>query len=290
MGISILLFIIGLAVGSFLNVLAIRYDPDRPIFRAQSLLGRSHCPHCKRTLRWYELVPLISFLVQWGRCRSCGIRLSLQYPLVELITGILFVAVPLKLVALHAFELRVGDASPWFFGMVGIYLMLAATLVFISAVDARLTIIPNQSNLLIAIAGLIVLALTLWLELPDKSFLAHYSWLFGFEDSVIARHIVGMLFGVAFFGVIVFLSRGRGMGMGDVKLAGALGLLFGWPDIALVSFVAFILGGIFGILVLMRGTKTLKSAVPFGPFIAAGALGVFFCGEAIMRWYFTLFP
>jgi prepilin signal peptidase PulO-like enzyme (type II secretory pathway) len=182
------------------------------------------------------------------------------------------------------------ESTAWFLLITGIYVLMALTLVFLSAVDARLKLIPNQSNVLIGVMGVLGIATALFFNLPDTSFLAHYGLLFGFQDHLVLRHLVGALFGIGFFGAIVLFSRGRGMGIGDVKLAGVLGLFFGWPDVALISFIAFILGSIFGILVLIRGTKTMKSAVPFGPFIAVAAIAVFFWGEVFMRWYFTLFP
>src|SRR5580704_2783986 len=92
----IFLFIFGLAIGSFLNVVALRYDGEHFLFSNKKLGGRSHCPHCKKTLRWFELIPLVSFAIQGGKCRHCKAPIGWQYPLVELISGIIFVAVPLR--------------------------------------------------------------------------------------------------------------------------------------------------------------------------------------------------
>ena len=288
---SLLLFLVGLAVGSFLNVLSLRYDPDKPIFRREVFGGRSHCMACRKQLRWFELVPIVSFLLQRGRCRSCGARLSLQYPIVELLAGLLAFSIPLRLSQIYFFELRATSAFPFWFVLLSVVFVLAGfVLLFLSAVDARLKLIPDQANVSIATLGIAATLIPLWFALPQKSFLGHFALLFGFQDGFVINRISAALFGLAFFGVIVALTRGRGMGFGDVKLAAALGFLLGWPDIALASFLAFILGAFSGILLIVRRVKTMKSAVPFGPFIVMGALLVFFFGEVFMQWYFNLFP
>src|SRR3989344_2404324 len=94
---NILLFIFGAVLGSFINVLAVRYDPERFIFDSKVIGGRSYCPHCRKTLRWFELVPLMSFLFQRGQCLGCGRRISFQYPLVEIVAGLICVFVPMRL-------------------------------------------------------------------------------------------------------------------------------------------------------------------------------------------------
>jgi len=287
---SVFLFCIGLAVGSFINVLSLRYDPDRPIFSRLASGGRSRCMHCDRALRWFELIPLLSFLVLFGRCRTCRGRLSLQYPVVELVTGLTTAFIPIRLFQIHLFDIRLPGFHLWFYLVSAAFILAAFTMIFLSAVDARLKLIPDQSNLLIVFLGLCLTVGIFLGKMPGGSFLEHYALLFGFQDNVLINRLIGALFGLLFFGAIVYFTRGRGMGLGDVKLAGALGLLLGWPDIALTAFLAFILGALSGILLLIRRTKTMQSVLPFGPFIVLGAFLVFFYGSSLMRLYFTLFP
>ncbi|MEK7554691.1 MAG: prepilin peptidase [Patescibacteria group bacterium] len=292
---SVLLFAVGAAVGSFLNVLAFRYDPDKPIFRRGIIGGRSHCMGCGKTLLWYELIPIVSFVIQRGRCRSCGMRLSIQYPFLEILGGLIAFGIPFITfevydVALH----RIDGALPlWYFFLVGIFELSAFIYLFISAVDARLTIIPDQSNLLLIVfAGLKIWILTvasIWSDFTG-SFVGHYAAIFGFRENILLNHIVAALFGLAFFGIIWGLSRGRAMGMGDVKLAGVTGLLLGWPDTMFALLLAFIVGALFGILLIVRRKKNMKSSVAFGPFVAIGVALIVSCGQKLMDGYFALFP
>ncbi len=292
---SFTLFLFGLAVGSFLNVLSIRYQADQRIFDLKTIGGRSRCPHCGKDLVWYELVPLLSFFIQRGCCRSCGERISWQYPIVELATGLIFALIPFSVfqtfqVAFHRID---GSLPLWYFFLSGIFLLAGAALILISAIDFRLKIIPDQSNLLIAVLGLLAIVVKNYYGLfgeQNGSFLGFYAALFGLRENIWLNHLAGAAFGLVFFGLIVFLSRGRGMGMGDVKLAGALGLLLGWPDVVLTLMLAFIVGAVCSIILMLAGKKGMKSMLPFGPFIAIGAFLVIFWGKAIMSGYFSLFP
>lgn len=113
--------------------------------------------------------------------------------------------------------------------------------------------------------------------------------MFGFQNNIWLNHFFAALLGVAFFGAIVLITRGEAMGMGDVKLAGALGLIFGWPDIIMVLTLSFIIGSIFGIYLMIRKKKGMKDAVPFGPFLVIGSALTFFAGFEIINGYFKLF-
>jgi len=292
---TIILFLFGLGFGSFLNVVSKRYQPDKRLFDLKVLGGRSQCPKCGARLSWYELIPIVSFLIQLGRCRTCRLPISLEYPIVELASGLVFAFVPAAV--FEAFDVNFarlgGDLPIWYFLLAGIFILVSLTLILISAIDLRLRIIPDQSNILIAVLGLAAILIFGYYDLFGDlkgSFLGHYALLFGLRENVWINHLAGALFGLAFFGLIIILSRGRGMGIGDLKLAAALGLFFGWPDIALALALAFIAGAIGSIILLVRRKKGLKSAVPFGPFIALGALLILFFGQTLMDGYFTLFP
>ncbi len=262
-----LLFIFGLVIGSFVNVLALRYDPTRSAAHQLSLRGRSKCVRCQATLRWFELVPLCSFLALRGKCRSCGIGISLQYPIVEIIGG---------LIALTSLYVQ-----PWTVGMywaVALYILL-----FITLVDLRLRIIPDGANMALGVLGIIgtltvkksVLGyLALWLEAPQTS------W---------TSAMIGGVIGLAIFGAIVMYTSGRGMGLGDFKLAIALGIVFGYPDIILVFMLAFTLGALVGVGCLVTKIATFKDALPFGPFLALGSALTLFCGQRILELYLRAF-
>lgn len=284
----IILFIFGLAIGSFLNVVSLRYEPGNKVFDLKIINGRSHCPHCQKTLRWYELVPLLSFIVQFGKCRSCGYKLSWQYPIVELLSGLIFVLVPFALLA-----------SGYTLVAILIWILIFVLFLLLSIIDFRHYIIPDSINLFLAFLGIILI--TIYLIFPINqltnslinynSFIGHYSLLFNFSflSSIWLNHLFAAFIAMALVAMIIILSRGRGMGWGDFKLVGALGLIFGWPDILMILFLSFIVGSIFVLPLLIKKQKTMKDVVPFGPFLIIASILTFFLGYQIIDCYFKLF-
>ena len=281
------LFIFGLAIGSFLNVVAIRYKEGGGLFA--NIYGRSRCMLCERTLRWYELIPLISFVVQRGRCRTCGEKISWQYPTVEFLAGLIFTLVPYKIISLY---------QPFYPAYLPIFIWVLAflTLLLISAIDYRHQIIPDSLNIFMALLGVAMIFVHSSLGdfglkngMIGGSFLGSYALMFFVGNSQIVNALAGAAFGALFIGLIYLLTRGNGIGFGDVKLAAAAGLLIGWPDIALSLLLAFIVGAIVGGGLMLFKRKTIHDAVPFGPFIAVGITIVFFLGYDIVNAYFRLF-
>ncbi|MEK7658186.1 MAG: prepilin peptidase [Patescibacteria group bacterium] len=283
------LFLFGSAIGSFLNVVSLRYQPGQKLLDLKIIGGRSACPHCRKTLKWYELIPLLSFLIQKGRCRSCGNRLSFQYPLVELLSGLIFVFVPFALYNL--FVIR----NSYFIIQVFLWLLVFLLFLLLSIIDFRHYIIPDSINLSLAILGIILIIMSN--VISYSSFLGHYALLFDFWPLslvdgrwlLVIGHFSAAVIAMAFFAAIIILTRGRGMGWGDFKLVGALGLIFGWPDIMAIVFLAFIIGAIAVAPLLLKKQKTMKDIVPFGPFLIIGASLVFFFGYEIINGYFKLF-
>lgn len=259
-----ILFCLGLAFGSFLHVLASRYDPERFILTRDTVGGRSYCPHCKKTLAWYELVPLVSFLIQRGRCRNCGAKIGWSYFCVELASGLIVVFAPFAALAMG---LGFFAAALW----TTVFLVL----LLVTLIDLRLQIIPDELNILLAALGLGVIVL----NGPPAPWVGHIAAAFG---------------ATLFFGLLIFITRGRGpngeggMGMGDAKLAFALGLLFGWPDTLLLVALAFVIGAAVGVALIAGKVKNMKSALPFGPFLAIAAAIVFFFGQGIIGGYLYL--
>lgn len=281
---AIWLFLFGSAVGSFLNVVAFRYNPDAFVLNKKSIGGRSRCRACGHELRWFELIPIISYLVQFGRCRDCHTNISPQYPIVELLTGLIFVFVPKFFFVSNLLP------TPYVLLSSILWILVFLTLLLLSLIDFRMNIIPDEANAFLVIAGIALVLLNAGnFGLIEGSFTGAYASIFGVRENIWLNHLFGALVGIMFFGLLVILTRGRGMGMGDVKLAGALGAVFGWPDIGLITALSFIIGSFVGIGAILLRKKGMKSTLPFGPFLAVGSLIVFFFGAELMESYFNLF-
>ncbi len=277
-----LFFAMGAALGSFFNVVALRYDPDKFLFARAVIGGRSHCPRCRAALRWFELIPLISFLAQLGRCRRCGVRISPRYFLVELTAGLL---------ALIAF-FRFGAPDVWGreMALASLWALVFLVLLIVALIDFRLTIIPDEANVAIVALGVGIAALSASNFGPvSGSFLGPYAMIFGARENMALNIAVAILAAAALFGTLVGVTRGRGMGLGDLKLAMALAVPFGWPDIILLSAFAFIIGASLGGAAILARRTTLKGALPFGPFLALAALIVFLWAKPLLAGYFSLF-
>ncbi len=283
---DILLFILGTIFGSFICVVAMRYDADRFIGDTRVIGGRSRCMHCGRELRWFELIPLVSFLMQRGRCRTCNTSIAPQHFIVEVLSGLLFVAIPARIASggiyLHqSNEVIIALSALW----IAIFLVL----LLITLIDLRLYIIPDEAQIALAVLGIALGVLeSSHVAIPHDSFLGGYGFLFGGGTTIWIKQVIGFVAGGGALGLLVALTRGRGMGMGDVKLAAALGIVFAWPDIIVLLGLAFIVGSLYAIVAMIRTGATLKSAIPFGPFIAIGALVLFFAGTSLASFYFGL--
>jgi prepilin signal peptidase PulO-like enzyme (type II secretory pathway) len=251
-----LIFLFGLIFGSFLNAVLYRLEVGGSLIKE-----RSRCPKCGHILRWYELFPILSFMVQVGKCRECKKRISLQYPLVELTTGLLFLAVFLKYqgpVLMLVFDIGWLDVLYGF--------IVVSFLVLIFVFDLKHYIIPN-----VAVYSLILISFGYDLYNYDFILLKYY-----FLASVIA-------FG--FFLFLYLVSSGKWIGFGDVKYGIFMGLFLGWPEILVGLFVAYVSGALIGSLLLAIKRKKFKSEIPFGPFLIFGTLVAFFWGDEILRWY-----
>ncbi len=236
--------LLGLVLGSFLNVLTYRYLNGGSV-----IAPRSSCPSCKTPLKALDLIPLFSFLILRGKCRYCRKKISIRYPLVELLTGIVFVT------CFHYFGL-----GPYFWK----YIIIFSILIVISAIDLENNLIPNR----------FVLVLLAWVFL----------WQLFYPDISHVSAALGFLAGGLSFFLIAILSRG-GMGGGDVKLMAVLGLAAGWPHILMLFLLAFVMGAMVGIGFLISKKKSRKDSVPFGPFLALALYVITFWGQDIWMWY-----
>ncbi len=225
----ILIFILGLIIGSFLNVCIYRIPKKESI-----VYGSSHCIDCYNRLKPLDLIPLFSYLSLKGNCRYCQSKISLRYPLVELLTGMIFLITYLAL---------------GFQPLLIKYLIIFSLLVIITVIDLELQLIPD--SVVIIILG--------W-SLLWQIFMPQLSWY---------QAVFGAIVGGGLLLAIAILSKG-GMGGGDIKLMFAAGFFLGQVGTLLALFVAFIAGGIIGAFLLITGKKTRKTPIPFGPFLALG--------------------
>jgi leader peptidase (prepilin peptidase) / N-methyltransferase len=267
---SFFIFLFGLATGSFLNAFIYRMEQKKSV-----LLGRSYCPHCKHTLAWHDLIPLLSFILLYGRCRYCNKRISVQYPLVELATGFLFVAIFLFLL-----PSMLGSELVFAQGFVGAlklsYLLsVAALLVVIFVYDLKHYLIPDK------VLFFATLLSGIWYFAASVFF--HLYTAYQIQNAIYAA-----LGAAGFFLAIYVLSKGRAMGFGDVKLAFFMGLFLGFPNILAALFVAFFVGGAIGLVLILAGKKKMKSQVPFGPFLVLGTFVALFFGERVVDFYLSL--
>jgi leader peptidase (prepilin peptidase)/N-methyltransferase len=247
-GAAALLFVLGLLVGSFLNVCIYRLP------RRESLnWPGSHCTSCDRPLSWYENIPLVSWLVLRGRCRTCHTPISPVYPIIEALTGLVF---------LTAFELYA--LTP----LLAVRLLFACAMIVLFVIDLQHRILPN----VITVPGVVVgFAVSLWL--PP-----------GWLSSSLGLLLGG---GVLFLiGEVYYRTRGvEGMGMGDVKMLAMIGAFLGWPLMLLTLILATFSGAIVGLAMIVSGRGGAKAALPFGTFLAVGALVSAVVGQPIVDWY-----
>lgn len=244
----ILLTLFGLAVGSFLNVCIYRLP------RRESLnFPASHCTACNRPLAWYENIPLVSWIVLRGRCRTCGAAISPMYPIVEAVTGLVFAAGYL-----------IYGATP----LLAARLLFACAMIVLFAIDLRHHILPNVITLPGIVAGFVL------------SFVLPPGWLASLVGLVAGG---GILFAIA---ETYYRLRGiEGLGMGDVKMLAMIGAFLGWKLMLVTLVLASLAGSIIGIGLMAAGRGGMKLALPFGTFLAVGALAAAVAGDPLLTWY-----
>ncbi len=246
------IFILGLFLGSFLNVLA-----DRLPFN-KSILGRSHCEYCHKSLKPLDLIPIASFVYLHGKCRYCHHKFSIQYPISELLTGLVFALVyfatpnPLSNIPLLLLNLFV-----------------ASIFISIFFADLRYRIIPDK----------ILLPATF----------SVFVYLFIFQLFQLPNHLISGVICCLFFLFIFAFTRGRGMGFGDVKFAFLIGLFLGIPLSLIALYLAFLTGGAASLILILWKKKGLKSQVSFGPFLVLGTGLAFFLEGPILRLFSVYF-
>jgi leader peptidase (prepilin peptidase)/N-methyltransferase len=244
--------VLGLAVGSFLNVCIYRLP------RRQSIaFPPSRCPRCGRGLSWFDNIPVLSWIALRGRCRQCSEPISVQYPIVELVTAALFVAV-----------VWLSPTGP----LIVSRLVLGCALIVLFMIDLEHQILPN----VITLPGIAV-GLALSLIAPP-----------GIVSALIGAALgAGVLYAIAAGYYLV--RKEEGMGMGDVKMLAMIGAFLGWQAVLLTLILSSFSGALIGIGILATSRGNMRYALPFGTFLALGALVAMLSGDAILAWYLRLF-
>lgn len=250
-----LVTVVGLLLGSFANVVIWRLPLDQSVVRP-----RSRCPKCSSLIKWYDNIPVISWLLLRGRCRQCHTGISFRYPFVELLMGGLFLAVA------------------WRYGFSWLsleYLIFVFMLVVVSFIDLDHMILPDEFTLAGIVIGLVGAMLN-----PH-------------EDRTLLSSFLGVLMGGGFLWAVAYvyfvLRKQDGMGGGDVKLLAWIGAVLGWQSIPFVILTSSLLGSVVGVVAARRSGAGLKASIPFGPYLALAALFYLFGGARLGAWYLHIF-
>ena len=251
--IGIIIFVLGLCFGSFVNMLiyrvAINYKLESRKFKIKSK-NRSFCDYCGRQLYWYENIPVLSWLILKGKTKCCKKNLSIAYPVVELLTGFLFLVYELR------FMVYESDVLFWILGLIIIVL-----LVFNAVFDWKYMILPDFSTIILIIISFLGVV---------------------FDEINIIPYLLSSLISAGFLLIINLITKGKGMGMGDVKLAIFMGLFLGYPKIIMAFYLAFILGAIYGLGLMFFKKANKKSQVAFGPFLILGTMIAWMLGDKLL--------
>jgi len=270
----VFMFLFGLIIGSFLNCLIWR------LHKQESLLNRSYCPKCRRQIAWYDNIPLLSFVILGGRCRYCHQAISWQYPAVELVTAILFliafiintkypitnfefpnnIQYPISNIQTSSnFKFQISN-----FILLFRYWFIISVMIVIFIYDLRWYLILDVVTLPACLAVFILnllLGVNLW------------------------NLLISGIIGSSFFLIQYLISRGKWIGGGDIRLGLLMGLALGWPRVLVAIFMAYLLGSIVGLGLILSDKKSWGSPVPLGIFLSVATVITLFWGEQILQWY-----
>jgi leader peptidase (prepilin peptidase)/N-methyltransferase len=274
-----IVFVFGLTIGSFINVLIFRLPKGEDI-----VIKPSHCMTCGQRIKFYDLIPVFSYIFLRGKCRHCGEKISIQYPLIELLTAASLVGIYYIFgwtFSQGSFLIISSPISPD--AIIKLIAMMVLMVMFITVffIDLKHYIIPNEIIIFGIAAGLIFAIL--------KGF-NYYNW--NYDWSSLKDAGLGFLVGgLTFFLIVIigeWIMKAEAMGMGDVKLMAVVGLFLGFKITILSMFLAFIIGSIVSIFLLATKIKGRKDQIPFGPFIVMGSVVAMIWGDQILRLYFSV--
>lgn len=282
-------------MGSFAKAAA-----DRSLVK-KSLGGRSYCPKCRHQLAWYDLFPVFSYIILWGKCRYCGKKISLSYPLTEVLTGGL--TAYLFIITFSDFGLPSNIYDLKFISLILELLIktfFITVLVILFLTDIKKMLIPDRIILPSIVAGILALA---GLSIFKAGWLYYYlsqnqigRYLLPPRSDYYQRHVLAasepLFYGIStglaiagFFYALIIITKGKGMGGGDVKLGAFIGLMLGFPNAVLALILSFLAGALFSVGLIIAGKKHFGEVIPFGPFLVFGSLIALFWGNRIIDWY-----
>lgn len=287
--------IIGTCLGSLTKAIA-----DRSL-NGKSFWGRSYCEGCKKQLAWYDLFPVLSFIFVRGKCRRCKMKLSFQYPLIELLIGLIVGGLFVKFLPVNFLELTLEQQALTVFGIL-FYCVVVVILSAVFLTDFKTGYIPDRitySGIWIVFVMLLISASVNVYLLYEKLKVSsigryllppHSNYFYTHSVDLMQPLFYGSLTALAlgvFFYLLIVVTRGKGMGGGDLKLGVFLGLALGFPYALVALMLSFLLGSLFGIVLILIGKKKFGQTIPFGPFLSLGGIITIFWGAEILSWYLS---
>lgn len=260
-------FVLGAVVGSFLNVCICRMPEGESVVSPPS-----HCPKCDYRIRWYDNIPILSYLLLRGKCRGCRASISLTYPMVELLNALITLGLFLRVLPPRL----LAEAPPEIVLKLGVVFavlfVFCSALVVVTFIDLEHQIIPDSITLPGIVIGFIA-----------SFFIPQFGWV---------NSLIGIAAGGGSLLLIAYgyelVAKKEGMGGGDVKLLAMMGAFLGWKAIIFIIFTASLMGSVIGVGVMLAKKKDASLAIPFGPFLAGGAILYIFYGKSIIHWYLTM--
>ena len=258
-----IIFLFGLIIGSFLNCLIWR------LHKKESIWGRSYCPKCGKQIAWYDNIPIFSFAFLQGKCRHCRKKISWQYPIVELITAILFVIA-------------------FIFNLPGPNILISQ---YPNILTSNFLLLTLKSWFIIAVMIIVFIYDLRWflildiITLPACAVMLILNLLLGFN---LWNLVFSGIIGSSFFLLQFVISRGKWIGGGDIRLGLLMGLALGWPNIIVGLFIAYFMGAIIGLGLILAGKKKWGSQIPLGIFLSIATIITLFWGEQILNWYLNV--
>ena len=260
-------FVLGAVVGSFLNVCICRMPQGESVVSPPS-----HCPKCDYRIRWYDNIPILSYLLLRGKCRGCRAPISLMYPLVELLNALLALGLFLRILPPRLLAEAPLDIVMRQGGVFALLFVFCSALVVVTFIDLEHQIIPDS----ITLPGIVI-------GFAASFFIPQLGWV---------NSLIGIVAGGGSLLLIAYgyelVAKKEGMGGGDVKLLAMMGAFLGWKAIIFIIFTASLIGSVIGVSVMLAQKKDASLAIPFGPFLAGGAVLYIFYGKRIIHWYLSM--
>ncbi|HHT87134.1 MAG TPA: prepilin peptidase [Clostridiales bacterium] len=266
--------LIGLMIGSFLNVVIYRVPRNKSL-----VAPASHCPGCSTPIKWYDNIPVVSYLILGGKCRSCGQKISIRYTIVELLNMVLWLACVFFL--LHHSQTFLGVTMDEAIGFTLVAMALCSTMIAVFFIDLEHTYIPDRFHVVILVLAVIAICLNAFVNGLNDGI--------KFTDRLIGGFGGGALFLIIYFGSYAILKR-EAMGFADVKLVTVAGLLLGWQNTALSVFLAAVSACLVLAIPHFVGQKERFKEYPFAPYLTAGMIVSMLIGKALINWYISLMP